>query len=76
MVVEPGDLVLGDDDGLLCIPFGALETVYAAARAKHQAEERMMGEIRAGTVDRAWVDDSLKRLGCEMMPTDWRSACS
>ncbi|HWI29081.1 MAG TPA: RraA family protein [Stellaceae bacterium] len=76
MVVEPGDLVLGDEDGLLCIPFGEVETVYAAARAKHQAEERMMGEIRSGKVDRAWVDESLKRLGCEMVRSDWRGAGS
>ena len=74
MVIEPGDLVLGDDDGLLAVPVAALETVYAAARAKHQAEERQMTAIRAGTVDRAWGDESLKRLGCEIVPADWRSA--
>lgn len=73
MMIEPGDLMLGDEDGLLAVPFAALETAYAATVAKHQAEERQMAAIRAGTLDRAWVDDSLKRLGCEMMAGDWRS---
>jgi regulator of RNase E activity RraA len=73
MVIEPGDLVLGDDDGLLAIPYAELETVYAAAHAKDQAEERQMVAIRAGRSDRAWVDESLKRLGCALMPGDWRS---
>ena len=31
MVIEPGDLILGDDDGLLCVPFDAVEAVHAAA---------------------------------------------
>src|SRR5919112_2027255 len=33
MVIEPGDLVLGDDDGLLCVPFAEVEAVHAAAKA-------------------------------------------
>lgn len=27
MVIEPGDLVIGDDDGLLCVPFDQIEGV-------------------------------------------------
>lgn len=66
MVIEPGDLVLGDDDGVLCVPLDATETVYAQAKAKHEAEEKQMAVIKAGTVDRSWVDAALKRLGCEI----------
>lgn len=68
MVVEPGDLVLGDDDGVLSVPFDAVDTVYAAAKAKQDAEERQMAAIRAGTSDRVWVDAALHRLGCEIEP--------
>ena len=65
MIIEPGDLVLGDDDGLVAVPFQHVETVYAAASAKHAAEEKTLAAIRAGLPqDRAWVDDTLKRLGC------------
>ena len=41
MVIAPGDLVVGDDDGLLCVPFDQVEQVHAATAAKHAAEERM-----------------------------------
>ncbi|MGE0753290.1 MAG: RraA family protein [Variibacter sp.] len=67
MVIEPGDLVIGDEDGLLCVPYDAVESVYAATKAKHAAEEKQMAAIAAGTSDRRWVDEALKRLGCEMM---------
>ena len=65
MVIEPGDLVLGDDDGLLCVPFDAVEAVHAAAAGKAAAEARQMANIEAGTHDASWVDAALRRLGCE-----------
>lgn len=69
MVIEPGDLVLGDDDGLVCIPFDHVDEVYRAARAKQEAEEAILAGIRAGEAqDRAWVDAALRRLGCEIEP--------
>ena len=65
MVIAPGDLVLGDDDGLLCVPYDQVGQVHAATAAKHAAEEKQMAAIEAGTHDAAWVDAALKRLGCE-----------
>jgi RraA family protein len=65
MVIEPGDLVLGDEDGLLCVPFAEVETVHEAATKKAAAEARQMANIVAGTHDASWVDASLRRLGCE-----------
>ncbi|HWT09116.1 MAG TPA: RraA family protein [Roseomonas sp.] len=65
MVIEPGDLVLGDDDGLLCIPLAQVEAVHAAATAKAAAEAKQMANIEAGTHDASWVDASLRRLGCD-----------
>jgi regulator of RNase E activity RraA len=65
MVIAPGDLVLGDDDGLLCVPFEEAEAIHAAASAKHVAEERQMANIAAGTHDGSWVDASLRKLDCE-----------
>jgi regulator of RNase E activity RraA len=65
MVISPGDLVLGDDDGLLCVPFGEAEVIHAAASAKQAAEEKQMANIASGTHDASWVDASLRKLGCE-----------
>ncbi len=64
MVIEPGDLVIGDGDGLLCVPFDQVETLLAAARAKQEVEARMVADIEAGTLDRTWVDATLTRLNC------------
>ena len=65
MVIAPGDLVIGDDDGLLCVPYEQVEQVHAAATAKQAAETKQMAAIEAGAHDASWVDAALKRLGCE-----------
>jgi RraA family protein len=65
MVVMPGDLVLGDDDGLVCVRMDEAEEVYAAASKKHAAETEQMEKIRRGENPRAWVDETLRRLNCE-----------
>lgn len=65
MIIEPGDLVIGDGDGMLCVPFDAVETVLAAAEAKKAAEGREFEAIAAGTNDRSWVDKTLAARGCE-----------
>jgi regulator of RNase E activity RraA len=65
MVIEPGDLMLGDEDGLLCVPFAEVDAIQEAAAKKAEAEARQMANIEAGTHDAAWVDATLRRLGCE-----------
>ncbi|MDZ7283253.1 RraA family protein [Sphingomonas sanguinis] len=65
MVIRPGDLLLGDDDGLVCVPIADAEQVLKTASAKHAAETAQMEKIRRGENPRAWVDETLKRLGCE-----------
>ena len=64
MVIEPGDLVIGDDDGILCVPFDQAEAIYAAAHKKHAMEEKKMQAILEGRDDRSWIDATLTRLGC------------
>lgn len=66
MVIEPGDLVIGDDDGLLCVPYDHVAEVYDLAAAKHAAEEKQMRQIAEGTNDRSWVLESLKKKGCAL----------
>jgi regulator of RNase E activity RraA len=66
MVIEPGDLILGDDDGLVSVPFAHSDEIYQAARKKHEAETKQMEAIGRGQNDRSWVDATLQRLGCEI----------
>jgi regulator of RNase E activity RraA len=67
MIVEPGDLILGDDDGVVCVPFDAVDAVLADAHAKNRAEKVQMAAIKAGALSRTWVDEALVELGCEVM---------
>lgn len=66
MVIEPGDLIIGDDDGLLCVPYDHVAEVYDRAAAKHAAEEKQMRQIAEGTNDRSWVLESLRKKGCAL----------
>lgn len=66
MVVEPGDLVIGDDDGLLCVPYADAEQVLEKAVAKHAAEAQQLRDIAEGVNDRSWVINSLRAKNCEL----------
>jgi RraA family protein len=63
MVIAPGDLVVGDGDGLVCVPYELTAEVLKATEAKHAAELKQIEAIKAGKSDRAWVDAALTRLG-------------
>jgi regulator of RNase E activity RraA len=64
MVIEPGDIVIGDLDGVLAVPRAEAETILKKAEAKLDAETRQMKAIAEGTNDRSWVDAALKERGC------------
>ncbi|MES2185966.1 MAG: RraA family protein [Pseudomonadota bacterium] len=64
MVIEPGDLVLGDADGLLSVPYGEAKSLLAATHEKMEAERKMLADIAEGRLDTAWIDVALKRIGC------------
>jgi RraA family protein len=66
MVIEPGDLVIGDDDGLLCVPFAQAEAILDKAVAKHRAEAQQLQDIADGVNDRSWVYNSLVAKQCEI----------
>jgi len=63
MTIEPGDLMLGDEDGLLSLPYDQVEALYEAASAKHAVEEQMLAQIAAGTLDTSWIDARMKAQG-------------
>jgi RraA family protein len=63
MVIAPGDLLVGDGDGLVCVPYEQTAEVLKATEAKHAAELKQIEAIKAGRSDRAWVDAALTRLG-------------
>jgi regulator of RNase E activity RraA len=68
MVIQAGDLMVGDADGLLCIPFADAEEILGAVHKKMEAEKKTLADIAAGTLDTAWIDATLKRIGADPEP--------
>jgi regulator of RNase E activity RraA len=49
VTVRPGDLVLGDDNGVCVVPRDRVPEVLEFARLVKATEDRVIAEIRAGT---------------------------
>jgi len=62
-VVMPGDIVVGDRDGLVVVPRAHAEEVLVLVGALAQRETKRVAEIKAGGLFRAEIDESLRRHG-------------
>ncbi|MDB5773190.1 MAG: hypothetical protein JWM42_3564 [Burkholderia sp.] len=60
VVVQPGDIVVGDDDGVVFISPADAKAVAAASRQKAAAEASTFESIAANKYDDAWVDEFLR----------------
>ena len=47
--VRPGDLLIGDDDGIVVVPRARETEVLDIAMRLHEAEERIVASVRAGS---------------------------
>ncbi|PLS18606.1 methyltransferase [Bacillus sp. M6-12] len=65
MVINPGDIIVGDEDGLVAIPCQGAEEILQLAQEQQIKEEKILRSIENGEVDRKWVDEILKRKGFE-----------
>jgi len=66
MVVEPGDVVMGDGDGVITVPYGDAQTILGRAQTKHAKETAHMIDLQEGRAKRGWIDDKLRSLGAEI----------
>lgn len=67
LVVNPGDILVGDADGVAVINPADAAAVMAKAKAQNAKETQVMREIENLTWDRSWVDASLAAKGCEFV---------
>jgi RraA family protein len=56
MVVNPGDIIVGDQDGLLAIPQDGVEALIDKARGVLEAEAETMRAMKEGRWNRAFID--------------------
>lgn len=67
VVVSPGDILVGDEDGLVVIKPEDAPELLKKTKAKNAAEQKTMEEIANLAWDRTWVDKALKERGCEYL---------
>lgn len=61
--VNPGDIIVGDEGGVICIPRSELKEVIAKTEAKIAAEEKTKEAILRGEFLSSGVRKELERLG-------------
>jgi len=63
VTVHPGDIVVGDENGIVVVPRAAAREIYQKAVAIQEAEQQKIRELKAGTADTSWVDERLREQG-------------
>lgn len=67
-VVHPGDIVVGDSDGVLFIrPENARQLAEATLAVGRKEAEIMRHIVEDGTYIRPWVDELLEKIHCEIL---------
>ena len=62
-VVAPGDIVVGDADGVVVVPRGDAEVVLRLVAALMTRESNRIAEIKGGGLFKAEIDDTLRKHG-------------
>lgn len=66
-VVHPGDIIVGDEDGVVVVPLRDAPDISAKLESIHEKEMKMLARIKAGHLVPEWVDEFLSSKGCEMI---------
>ena len=65
--VHPGDIVVGDEDGVIVIPRRDAERVLRDAQAFQKSDTAKLRAAIDGTADRSWVRTQLDAKKCEFL---------
>ena len=65
--VHPGDIVVGDEDGVIVIPRRDAERVLREAQAFQKSDTAKLQAAIDGTADRSWVRKQLDAKKCEFL---------
>jgi len=65
--VNPGDIILGDHDGVIVIPRNDAEKVLEDAIKFQESDSKKLQKTLEGTADRSWVEKTLSEKGFEII---------
>lgn len=61
--VSPGDLIVGDDDGVVVVPYAQIEYVLKVAQEKAEREKIRVEEINCGNIMPQWLKQKIEEKG-------------
>ena len=65
-VVRPGDIIIGDADGIIAIDPAVAEELLEQVKKIVEKEDEILETIKkSGTYERSWMDEKLKEIGCD-----------
>lgn len=67
VAINPGDILVGDEDGIVVIPPKYAKELSEKAWKKHETEVRSLEQIAKERRDKTWVDKTLEEKGCEII---------
>lgn len=67
VVVRPGDILIGDDDGIVVVRPEDAPELIEKTRKKHATEIETIKAIQEGRRDNSWIDKELTTRGCEII---------
>ncbi|WP_279028604.1 RraA family protein [Gibbsiella quercinecans] len=67
VTIHPGDILVGDDDGIVVIRPGVAQDIYEKTLIKNKKEEELVRLIKEGRRDNSWIDRALSERKCEFI---------
>lgn len=70
-VVFPGDIIVGDEDGVIAVRPEQARAIAVEAKKLKEKEEANLQLILKGESDRSWVQKALEERGCRFYNYSW-----
>lgn len=67
VVINPGDIIVGDQDGVVVIKKEEAEQILKKSIETTNKEADIFKNIEEGSLDRSWIDKKLEEIGIEVI---------